>query len=87
MKKTVPALVLGAGILLAGCAAPGPADHYTGTAVVENAHRSSYKTGCKLDVTLPDGQSDIVRVGRRTSCDGWAKGQHIQINDGRPVKP
>lgn len=87
LKKSFTVVGVGLGLLLTGCGAPGPAAEYTGPAVIQDAYKNSRKTGCKLVVKLPDGQTDTVRVGRRTTCDGWAKGQSIQINDGRPVTP
>jgi hypothetical protein len=83
MKKSLGVLALGLGLLLSGCAAPGPADHYTGSAVIQDAHRSSRKSGCKLVVTLPDGQTDTVSVGRRTTCDGYDKSRTVQLSDGK----
>jgi hypothetical protein len=86
MKKSLGVLALGLGLLLSGCAAPGPANHYTGSAVVQDAYRSSSKSGCKLVVALPNDQKDTVSVGRRTSCTGYSKGQSVQLNNGSLVR-
>lgn len=86
MKKKLGVLAMGLGLLLAGCAAPGPADDYTGSAVVQDTHRASRKSGCKLVVILPDGRTDTVSVGRRTTCDGYTKGQSVQLRSGNLVR-
>lgn len=86
MKKTLGVLALGMGLLLSGCGAPGPADRYTGPAVVEDSYKNSRKSGCKLVVALPDGQTDTVSVGRRTTCNGYSKGQSIQLSNGKLVR-
>ncbi|SDQ18182.1 hypothetical protein [Pseudarthrobacter chlorophenolicus] len=86
MKKTLGGLALGLGLLLTGCSAPGPADHYTGSAVIQDTYKNSRKSGCKLIVAMPDGTTDTVSVGRRTTCNGYSKGQSIQISNGRLVR-
>lgn len=86
MKKSLGVLALGLGLLLSGCAAPGPASHYSGSAVIQDAHRSSRKSGCKLVVALPNGQRDTISVGRRTTCDGYSKGQTVRLNNGNLVR-
>lgn len=86
MKKPLVVLALGLGLLLSGCGAPGPADHYTGTAVIQDSYKNSRKTGCKLVIALPDGQTDTVSVGRRTTCDGYSKGQSVQLNNGDLIR-
>jgi hypothetical protein len=86
MKKSLGALALGLGLLLSGCAAPGPADHYTGSAVIQDTYRNSRKSGCKLVVALPNEQKDTVSVGRRTTCDGYGKGQSVQLRNGSLVR-
>lgn len=84
MKKTLIGLSLAAGLLLTGCASstPGPADHYTGKATIKESYRNSSKTGCKLVIKLPNGQEDTVRVGRRTTCNGWDAGRVITLTNG-----
>ena len=86
MKKIPAVFALGLGLLLTGRATPGPAADYTGPAVIKDAYKNSRKTGCKLVVTLPDGQTDTVRVGRRTTCDGYNEGQEVQLRDGDLVR-
>jgi hypothetical protein len=86
LKKAPVIVALGVGLLLSGCSAPGPAAEYTGPAVIKDAYKTSRKTGCKLVVTLPDGQTDTVRVGRRTTCDGYNEGQEVQLRDGDLVR-
>lgn len=86
MKKSLGVLTLGLGLLLSGCGAPGPADHYTGPAVIQDSYKNSRKTGCKLVVALPDGQTDTVSVGRRTTCDGYDKGRSVQLSNGNLVR-
>jgi hypothetical protein len=88
MKKTLIALTLGLGLALSACGAPapsGPAANYTGSAVIEKSYRTSHKTGCRVVVKLPNGQTDELRVGRRTQCTGWDAGKTISINQGRLV--
>jgi hypothetical protein len=82
MKKSLGAMALGLGLLLSGCAAPGPANHYTGSAVIQDTYMSSRKSGCKLVVTLPNEQRDTISVGRRTTCAGYSKGQSVQLRNG-----
>jgi hypothetical protein len=82
MKKSLGAMALGLGLLLSGCAAPGPANHYTGSAVIQDTYVSSRKSGCKLVVTLPNEQRDTISVGRRTTCTGYNKGQSVQLRNG-----
>lgn len=86
MKKSLGVLALGLGLLLSGCAAPGPTSHYTGSAVIQDSYKNSRKSGCKLVVALPDGQTDTVSVGRRTTCDGYDKGRTVQISNGSLVR-
>jgi hypothetical protein len=86
MKKSLGVLALGLGLLLSSCGAPGPADHYTGPAVIQDSYKNSRKTGCKLVVSLPNDQSDTISVGRRTTCDGYSKGQSVQLNNGKLVR-
>lgn len=88
MKKSIAVLALGLGLLLSACSAPVPtaASGYTGTAVIEKSYRTSYKTGCRVVVKLPNGQTDELRVGRRTQCTGWDQGKTIRINNGALVK-
>lgn len=85
LKKRLAVLAVGLGLLLSGCA-EGPAGDYTGPAVVQDTYKSSRKAGCKLVVALPDGQTDTVSVGRRTTCTGYSKGQSVQLNDGNLVR-
>lgn len=86
MKKMLGVLALGLGLLLAGCAAPGPTYHYTGSAVIQDSYKNSRKSGCKLVVALPDGRTDTVSVGRRTTCDGYNKGQSVHLTNGNLVR-
>lgn len=86
MRKPLGVLTLGLGLLLSSCGAPGPADHYTGPAVVKDSYKNSRKTGCKLVVALPDGQTDTVSVGRRTTCTGYDRGGTVQLNNGSLVR-
>ncbi|MET4144113.1 hypothetical protein [Arthrobacter sp. UYCo732] len=86
MKNTVAVLALGIGLLLTSCSAPGPADKYTGSAVIQDTYKNSSKSGCKLVVSLPDGQTDTISVGRRTSCNGFANGQTVQLSNGNLVR-
>lgn len=87
MKKSITVLALGLGLTLSACAphVPGPAEGYTGTAMIEKSYRNSHKTGCRVVVKLPDGQRDELRVGRRTQCTGWDAGKIINIHHGRLV--
>lgn len=87
MKKTLTVLALGLGLTLSACSAPTPtaATGYTGPAVIEKSYRTSHKTGCRVVVKLPNGQTDELRVGRRTQCTGWDAGKTIQINNGALV--
>lgn len=71
---------------MSGCAAPGSASNYTGEVVIENSHRASRKAGCKLLVKLPSGETDTVRVGRRTTCNGYDKGRIVELNEGRLIR-
>lgn len=88
MKKTLTVLTIGLGLVLTGCSSgpPGPSDNYTGKAIIERSYKNSRKTGCRVVVKLPNGQTDELRVGRRTTCDGWEAGKTIQINNGALVK-
>jgi uncharacterized protein YceK len=90
MKKIFTVLTLGLGLLLTGCSSaphvPSPAEGYSGTAVIEKSYRNSHKTGCRVVVKLPNGQTDELRVGRRTQCTGWDQGKTIRINNGALVK-
>ncbi len=88
MKKSIAVLALGLGLVLSACSAPVPtaAAGYTGTAVIEKSYKNSRKTGCRVVVKLPDGRTDELRVGRRTTCDGWDAGKTIRINNGALVK-
>jgi hypothetical protein len=54
--------------------------------VIEKSYRNSHKTGCRVVVKLPNGQTDELRVGRRTQCTGWDQGKTININNGALVK-
>ena len=89
MNKIVTVLALGLGLTLSACSptphVPGPAEGYTGTAMIEKSYRTSHKTGCRVVVKLPNGQTDELRVGRRTQCTGWDAGKIININQGRLV--
>lgn len=85
MKKRLTVLAVGLGLLLSGCG-EGPADEYTGPAVVQDTHKTSRKSGCKLVASLPSGQTDTISVGRRTTCTGFNKGQTVQLNDGDLVR-
>lgn len=89
MKKTITVLALGLGLLLTGCSSapyvPTAAEGYTGTAIIVESYRTSHKTGCRVVVKLPNGQTDELRVGRRTQCTGWDAGKIININQGSLV--
>lgn len=39
-----------------------------------------------LVVALPNGQTDTISVGRRTTCVGFNKGQTVQLNEGDLVR-
>lgn len=89
MKKTLTVLALASALALPACAAPaptGPAAHYTGDATIKDSYRNSRKGGCLVVVTLPNGDVDTLRVGRKTTCDGWTPNRKIKINDGRLVR-
>lgn len=85
MKKRPTVLAVGLGLLLTGCA-EGPADEYTGAVVIQGTHKTSRKSGCKLVVAMPNGQTDTISVGRRTTCSGYNKGQTVQLNDGNLIR-
>lgn len=86
MKTKLTVLALGLGLLLTGCGAEGPADEYTGPVVIQDTHKTSRKSGCKLVVAMPNGQTDTVSVGRRTTCSGFNKGQTVHLNHGDLVR-
>lgn len=82
MIKKLGAVALAAAFVLTGCSSAQPTDGYTGKATIQKSERHSRKGGCILTVKTPTGLVGEVRVGRRTSCDGWNPGRVVTLNDG-----
>ena len=83
MIKKLGAVALAATFVLTGCSSTPREPGYSGTATIEKSERHSRKGGCILTVKTPKGQVfEGVRVGRRTSCDGWNRGRVVSLQDG-----
>jgi hypothetical protein len=80
--KKLGAVALAATFVLTACSEPSAIAGYTGKATIQKAERHSRKGGCILTVKTPAGHVGDVRVGRRTSCDGWNQGRVVNLNDG-----
>lgn len=66
--------------LSTGCTAT-PIANYTGEAIVKS-HAVSGKN-CRANVTLPDGKSGSVTVGKKTVCNGYKDGIKVKIEQGK----
>jgi hypothetical protein len=82
--KILGALALTATFALTACS--NPTDGYSGKATIQETKRPSYKGGCILTVKTTTGLFGDVRVGRRTSCDGWHAGNVVFLQDGHLLK-
>lgn len=89
MKKTLTVAAVAVGLLLTGCT-PSPLDNYTGKAVVKDTYigtsAKKKKRGCKVTVTLPNGQVATEGLGRRTTCAGINKGDTVRFVNGDIVR-
>jgi hypothetical protein len=86
--KKLGAVALAATFALTACSAgtPNPTAGYSGKATIQKAERHSRKAGCILTVKTPTNLIGEVRVGRRTSCDGWHAGNVVFLQDGHLLK-
>lgn len=64
-----------------GCASATPIANYTGEAIVKS-HAVSGKN-CRANVTLPDGKSGAVTVGKKSACTGYTDGIKVKIESGK----
>jgi hypothetical protein len=84
VKKKPGVLAIRLELLLAGCVA-GPADDYTGSAVVQDTLRDSRKP-VQVGRYPANWQTDVVSAGRRTTCLGYTKCQAFQLRSGNLVR-
>ncbi|UDL16860.1 lipoprotein [Arthrobacter phage Atuin] len=86
--KIIGAAALATVFALTGCSGgtPNPVADFDGKATIQKAERHSRKGGCILTVKTYNGLIGDVRVGRRTSCDGWHVGNVVFLNDGKLIK-